>query len=429
MQHPGRTSAPVFRLTGIEVVWELVAADVDADGNPDLVSIDAERKLSVLRGKGDGNFHRPLTYQTAPQDPLVDLEAVDLNADGGPDLIFTGSRSSSRGWLDVLLNDGAGHFRRDGRYVTEGFISAVVAADVNSDGIVDLAAAHPSGEPLPQLSVLLGTGAGRFAAPRAVIGPGVADVAVGDLNGDGKLDVALRNNDTERVALRLGNGDGTFGPERAFGPRDVLELALADLNHDGKLDLVAGRGDRGSGVVLFLGNGDGTLGAASAYPMSSQPSSVAIADFDGDGNADIATSEFVGARIVLRSGRGDGTFGRVQSVPWQTSGPLEVTDVNGDGRPDLAAPGSVGRGADQATVVLNWTGLPAPPCVVVHVTRARLRKAQRDIKHAGCQLTEIRHRYSRKVGKNRVISQRPNYGAVLPSHAPVHLVVSRGRRR
>jgi beta-lactam-binding protein with PASTA domain len=103
-----------------------------------------------------------------------------------------------------------------------------------------------------------------------------------------------------------------------------------------------------------------------------------------------------------------------------------VADFNRDGRPDLAFGVS---GSSFVDVFLNWTGLAAPPCIVLEVGSRRLRTAKHYVRAAGCRLGRVRRRYSRSVSKNHVISQRPNSGAVLPSRSRVDVVISRGRRR
>ena len=103
---------------------------------------------------------------------------------------------------------------------------------------------------------------------------------------------------------------------------------------------------------------------------------------------------FAPHHIVVRSGRSDGTRGTVQSVRWRGGffdRGLGVSDFNRDGWMDLVAVGespSLGL-----RILLNWTGQPAPPCVVVPVTRVRARIAERDIKRAGCQLGRVNYRY------------------------------------
>src|SRR2546426_980193 len=120
-------------------------------------------------------------------------------------------------------------------------------------------------------------------------------VAVGDFNGDGKLDLAVANRGSNDVSVLLGNGDGTFQAALTFaagsGPSSV---AVGDFNGDGKLDLaVASRGS--SLVSVLLGNGDGTIQAALTFAVRTGTSSVAVGDFNGDGKLDLAVANHVGA--------------------------------------------------------------------------------------------------------------------------------------
>ena len=136
----------------------------------------------------------------------------------------------------MFLNDGAGRFHRVQSLGPTA--AAVVAGDVNGDGVVDLVAAT---EARRDFAVLLGTGGGRFAPPQRYAGDrdGANDLELGDINGDGRLDAVLVTG-REKLAVRLGNGDGTFGPERATPATDegenMLDVTLADLNRDGRLD-------------------------------------------------------------------------------------------------------------------------------------------------------------------------------------------------
>jgi hypothetical protein len=106
-----RFSAPVF---GLSDGYELTAADVDGDGNPDLATGDDSGAVSIVHGRGDGSFRRPVAYPSAHQS-ADEIQAADVNADNAPDLITAGSKDFRMGWVDVLLNDGAGRFHRDHR--------------------------------------------------------------------------------------------------------------------------------------------------------------------------------------------------------------------------------------------------------------------------------------------------------------------------
>src|SRR5438067_8615894 len=114
-------------------------------------------------------------------------------------------------------------------------------------------------------------------------------VAVGDFNGDGKLDLAVANNaNTSTVTILLNNGDGTFGANTDFNAGDrPRSVAVGDFNGDGKLDLAVAN-VRGNTVSILLGNGDGTFGANTDFGTGSGPISVAVGDFNLDGKLDLA---------------------------------------------------------------------------------------------------------------------------------------------
>ena len=202
----------------------------------------------------------------------------------------------------------------------------------------------------------------------------------------------------------------------------MLDVTLADLDRDGQLDAATASYYGGTGV--FLGRGDGTLSARTTYSTIGKADSVTVADYDADGNLDLAVS---GSDYVpfVRRGRGDGAFGKAQYLEWTLADSGVAADFNVDGRPDLAF---VESEQTTAKVFLNWTGLAAPPCVVLDVRRFRLRKANRYFGFAGCRLGHVSRRYSRRVARGRVISQSPGRAGVLPSGSAIDVVVSRGRR-
>jgi len=193
---------------------------------------------------------------------------------------------------------------------------------------------------------------------------GANSVALGDLNGDGKLDVvathgAYDDDPPELKGLRLvsvlyGRGDGRFGPSHEFEigkPGDkqgAFSLALGDVNGDGKLDVVTGN-FRSKSVSLLLNDGHGALELPVNYSLGRQPCDVALADLNGDGTLDIATGNPNTVSIILNNG--DGTFGAVQEYPaGRDSWAFAVGDLSGDGRPDIA---TANRTPSSSTVLLN----------------------------------------------------------------------------
>jgi hypothetical protein len=181
----------------------------------------------------------------------------------------------------------------------------------------------------------LGSGHGTFiaAAPTAVSAPGF--LAVGDFNGDGKLDFATTGN-----LMALGNGDGTFQAPVALTANPPIEgfshIASADLNGDGWPDLVI-TAQFQSEVYVLLNNQHGGFNETIIQTgVGAQPVNLAIADVNGDGKLDIVLEDYdVGAMIYIGNGKGGFTYKETLSGPDPVSGTVMVSDVNGDGIPDI----------------------------------------------------------------------------------------------
>jgi hypothetical protein len=274
----------------------------------------------VFLGNGDGAFRAAVGYRTGPN--ASGVAVGDFNGDGIPDLAVADAGNeidaSAPGTVSILLGKGDGTFRAAIDYPSGGDgAQAIAVGDFNHDGIPDLVVANSgglrNGGQGGKVSVLLGKGDGTFqAAVDYAAGIGPYSVTVGDFNGDGILDIAIANLFSTEVSVLLGKGDGTFqvpagyfvGPF-AGGPSSV---AAKDLNGDGILDLAV---VFGGGVRVLLGNGDGTFqtspisylagGAYGAHFVTS----LAIADFNGDGLPDlaVANSDSRNVAILINDGK------------------------------------------------------------------------------------------------------------------------------
>jgi FG-GAP-like repeat len=341
----------------------VTAGDFNRDGKADLAVgciFPSSDGVSVLIGKGDGTFVTHLdqfgnpipfvSYNAGNQTP-GGITVADLNGDGIQDLVtanFSSTIEFANNSVSVLPGNPDGTFGPARVYHGGQGPVAVAVGDVNGDGNLDLVTADEGGT-VGTISVLAGRGDGTLRASEALPvtvrnAASFNGVVAGDFTGDGIADLAVAtwNVNYNGVTLFPSLGDGEFAagiPTASIS--NVTGMASGDFNGDHKLDLaVAGQ----DGVTILLGNGDGTFAAGSALPAGTSPQWVTVADFNNDHNLDLAVANNSGAvGVSLLLGNGNGTFQSAQSVTTgQANFYVATADLNQDGKADLAVVGSSG---------------------------------------------------------------------------------------
>lgn len=303
---------------------------------------------------------RPL-FAPAPGPPInitgpSNVAVVDMNRDGKPDLVVASERARN---VSVLLGDGLGQFRATAARTisVRDDPGEMVLGDVNGDGNSDLAlASHDS----YGVTLLLGDGEGALAlAPNSPIvmkkgqHPHTHGLGIGDLNGDGKLDLATVNNTDNDVSVAFGDGRGNFtnapGSPYAVGP-SPYPLALGDINNDGRLDIAATTTATGPqraqqlsssfALTLLLNEGRGGFRTALVPVRTGQPWFVAIGDVNSDQKPDLVATHHDRSKLTVLLGNGRGAFVETSGSPFDfghSAWHMVLADVNRDKNPDAIA--------------------------------------------------------------------------------------------
>ena len=343
--------------------------DLDGDGKPDLaVANYSSNNVSVLRNTGSAgspSFAAKVDYPTGTNPYSVAIG--DLDGDGKPDLAVANRGSAT---VSVLRNTGSAgspSFAAKVDYPTGNTPRSVAIGDLDGDGKPDLAVANYDSN---NVSVLLNTGsAGNPSFATKVdytTGMYPMSVAIGDLDGDGKPDLAVANLTSNNVSvLRNTGGAGSLGfatkVDYTTGTKPY-SVAIGDLDGDGKPDLAVANYDSNNVSVLLNTGSAGSLGFATKvdYPTGSGPYSVAIGDLDGDGKPDLAVANNSSYTVsVLRNTGSAGSPSFAMKVDYTTETfpqSVAIGDLDGDGKPDLVV-------ANYGNTVSVLRNIPPPPAI------------------------------------------------------------------
>ncbi len=346
----------------------IVAGDFNSDGSEDLAVTNAgSDDVSVLVGRGDGQFAPQARYPVGASP--VALAVGDVNHDGHPDIITANAGSSD---LSVLRGRGDGTFETEVRISLDNTPASVALGDFNADGNVDMVVAYPNS--LFVIGILLGRGDGAFLPPYSppifeAASLTSASVTVGDFDGDGTQDVAAANFIGGGIILYLNQGDGSFqrsSVDTGYGVNTsvMTSVVTGDLNGDGKPDFVAV--DLYNWQISVTFNfGGGVFGGARRYSVAPYPYGATISDIDGDGVPDVVVAnefrfadDFRGNVAIFRN-HGDG---QLEPPVAYASGAqphsVVVADFNGDGNQDLALAIFGGTSVLLAQPDLDGDGVP-----------------------------------------------------------------------
>jgi len=360
--------------------------DVDGDGDLDLLAATRDNTVSVRLNDGHGSFSAPATNPNPAVGSTPESVVLgDVDGDGDLDLLTANENSgdlvSVTGTVSVRLNDGHGSFSAPATNPEPAVgphPQSVVLGDVDGDKDLDLLTANENNT----VSVRLNDGHGSFSAPATNPDPAVnssghnspTSVTVGDVDGDGDLDLLTANDyPNGTVSVRLNDGHGSFSApatnaEPAVGSRPN-SVVLGDVDGDRDLVLLTTNFNDNT-VSVRLNNGHGSFSAPATNPdpaVGNAPISVVVGDVDGDGDLDLLTANYytrtasAGTTVSVRLNDGHGSFSApaINPEPAVGSNPSSVVlgDVDGDGDLDLLA---ANAGSTTVSVRLNQPTVPLP---------------------------------------------------------------------
>ncbi|HXU02891.1 MAG TPA: VCBS repeat-containing protein [Polyangia bacterium] len=361
--------------------------DVNGDGKDDLVTVGTQ--VTVRINDGSGRLGTPIDVASgvASDDNGADpILMGDLNGDRSTDVVYVHSRNYPALSVTVLLGDGAGGFAPEAEYRAGSGAASLAMGDLDGDGDLDLVLFSNEYEQPGELDVLMNAGDGTFApAVKYAAGLIRGPLAIADLDGDARNDVVVGGYPSESVLVYANRGNGQLMLPVAI-PAGVspVDFALGDVDGDGKADIVvvnqvdrpdsnAQIGGLPSTVSVVRNRGNGSFAVPVSYAVGIEAWDALLVDLNGDGKLDVVVTNMNTTDASVLTNKGDGTFaGEVRLGVGGSPAAILVGEMNGDGRPDLAfisvswdlavvlstGQGALGAGIDYATGMLPPYPLP-----------------------------------------------------------------------
>lgn len=321
----GTVQVPTFGFaTGGFPYTAAIVADLNGDGLPDILVTDQIYSYAYMKGYGDGTFQAGRDYYAPTTDGgqaySWDIASGDFNGDGFPDVVIGSACCDSTVGITVFLSNGDGTLAAGVNYGSGGYYKNVAVGDFNQDGKLDIAAVDFL---TGAVQIFNGVGDGTFTAGALLsTGDTSADkIVVADFNGDGWPDLAVASNGGSNFVVFLNDTTGNFPatgvPVATFS--GATDLVAADVNGDGKIDLLLPEPQPGN-LAVFLGDGLGGFAAEQDYPLGNNPIQIAVGDVNNDGNPDVVATDQdynLGMGIVVALGTGQASlFSAPNSTPY-----------------------------------------------------------------------------------------------------------------
>lgn len=326
---------------------DLAMGDINADGMPDFsVAQEHSHDFPVFTNSGSGTFtsNSDIGVSTSVYPRATSL--ADVNNDGYGDLTGANAINGYDNPSHLWTNDGDGTFSFYSTHGmgTSGFPDAIATGDLDGDGDLDMALAIAGDQysNFGYLVVLLNGGTGTYGGAVYTTGSTPRGIAVGDLNNDGSLDIAVPNAGSNTVSIFLNDGDGTFAAKVDYAtgsqPRTV---ALGDIDGDGDADLIVGNG-YSTTISAFRNNGNGSFATGVGYTVGTYPYAVRLGDIDGDGDLDLVSANYGSGDVTRLFNDGTGTFVlSSKTYPFSNVRRVILADVNADSVLDIVGMGDL----------------------------------------------------------------------------------------